>query len=228
MKKFNITLYLLILLVNASLVVPVGSFAISPELKKEIKEEMKEKPASKPGFMQGIENKLGRAAILNGTILTKSGTTLTVTKDGKTYSVQTDAKTQLRRRFWGKSTLDEMQVGDSVNIHGKWTDDSQTVVQAVLIRDLSVQKRFGTFFGTVTSVTPTGWVIDTIRRGSQTVTVSSSTKFVNRSGATISQSDILAGQKIRVKGLWNNKTNIISEVTHIKDFSLPPVPKISK
>lgn len=70
--------------------------------------------------------------------------------------------------------------------------------------------------------------IETVYQGSQTVTVTSSTKFVNRKVETIIQSDIAVGHRIRVKGLWNNKTNIISEVTHVKDFSLPPVPAISK
>lgn len=228
MNKFKLATIFLGSIISVSMIIPVGSLALAPEIRKEIREEVKENSVTRPGLMQKVANKRTRAAILNATILSKNGTTLTVTKDGKTYTVGTDAKTQLRRRFWGKSTLDEMQMGDSVNVHGKWTDDSQTTVQAVLIRDLSIQKRFGTFFGTVNSVTGGSFVIETVEKGNQLVTVVPATKIVNRKGETISQSDVSAGHRIRVKGLWDSKTNTITEVTHVKDFNLPAKPTPTK
>lgn len=189
----------------------------------ELKREIKDRVATRPAALKRV-----RAAIILGTLSGKEGTTLTVTKEGKTYTVATDSKTQFRRNFWGKSSLNEMQVGDLVNVHGRWTDEAQTTIQAVLVRDMSIQKRFGVFFGTITATSSSGWTMDTIGRGSQTVTVSSETRFVNRRGGTISQSDIAAGHRVRVKGLWNIQNDTITEVTHVKDFSLPLIPTPSK
>lgn len=188
------------------------------------------KTATKPAVLNKAKVKLGRAIILGGKITVKGEKTLTVSKDDKTYTVNIDTKTQLRRKFWGKATLEEMQVNDIVSVHGKWTDDTQTIIQAVLIRDLSIQKRYGVFFGTVQSpVSDDTMVIQTVARGTQTVKLSSKTKYTDRTGKTIKQSDIIAGHRVRVKGLWDSANNIITEVTQVKDFSLPvkPTSKVS-
>ena len=179
-------------------------------------------PSSSPrGIFKQLFEKTGRAAIGSGTLSGKTGTTLTVTKDGKNYTVLTDSNTQLRRRFWGKATFDEFQVGDTLNVIGKWTDDAKTTIQARLVRDVSIQKRFGVFFGTVTSLNSNGWVMQTVNRGNQTVTTVSTTKFTNRKEETISQSDVKVGDKVRVRGLWDKTANTITEVTATKDFSIP-------
>lgn len=168
---------------------------------------------------------LSRAAIGIGTVTAINGTTLTVLgKDGKTYTVQTDSTTQFRRLFWGKSSLSEISVNDQVSVIGKWTDDAHTTIQARLVRDVSIQKFAGIFFGTVQSLTSSGWVMTTINRGNETVTVSSTTKFTDRKGGALTQSSIAVGQKIRVRGLWDRTNSTITEVAAVKDFSLPPVP----
>ena len=162
-----------------------------------------------------------RAVILGGKVAAKRGTTLIVNKDGKDYTVITDTKTQFRRLFWGKSSLDEISVNDMINVHGKWVDEAKTQIQATLVRNLSIQKRFGVFFGEVTSLVSNGFIVKTVARGDQTVTVSSSTKFVNRRGETIPQSDILVNHRVRIRGLWDRTNSVITEVTEVKDFSLP-------
>lgn len=184
--------------------------------------EMPEKAGSRPGLLKKTFELKGKAAIGTCTVTGISGTTITCTKDGKTFTVLTDDKTQFRRKFWGKSSLSEIHNGDVVNVIGLWTDDSHTTIQAHLIRDTSIQKRFGVFFGTVTSLTADGWVMDTLRRGSQTVTVGSDTKFVNRREQAITKTDIAVGHRVRVKGLWDSKLSTITEVKQVKDFSLPP------
>ncbi len=176
---------------------------------------------SRPGLLKQIFEKTGRAAIGSGILSAKSSSQLTVTKDGKSYTVLIDSNTQLRRRFWGKATLDEFQVGDTLNVIGKWTDDAHTTIQARLVRDISIQKRFGVFFGTVSSLSSNGWVMATVNRGNQAVSVASSTKFINRKGETISQSDIKVGDKVRVRGLWDKAGSTITEVKEAKDFSIP-------
>jgi hypothetical protein len=192
-----------------------GSFV---ELRDSIRERFGSGPAILKDFL-----KRGRAAIGSGIVTAKNGTTLTIDKDGTTYTVLTDSKTQFRRRFWGKSTLDEISVNDAVNVIGKWTDDTQKTIQATLVRDVSIQKRFGVFFGQVLSVTSTGWVMSTIggNRPNQTVTVSSTTKFMDLVGHTITASDVALGHRVRVKGMWDNANNTVTEVKEVKDFNLP-------
>lgn len=201
---------------------------VKAQVRADIKEDRADNAGSRPGLLREFLKK-GRAAIGSGTLTAKSGTTLTVTKDGKTYTVLTDSKTQFRRRFWGKGTTDEMQVGDTLNIIGLWTDDAKTTIQARIVRDISIQKRNGIFFGTVQSVTSTGWVMTTMQRGNQTVTVSSTTKFVDRREQTIAQSAIMLGHKVRVRGLWDKTNSTVTEVSHVKDFSLPvkPTPTVT-
>ena len=166
----------------------------------------------------------GSIVIGSGRLEAKDGTTLTVSKEGVNYTVLTNDKTKLFRRFGGKSTLDEMQIGDTLNVAGKWSDRSANTIQARTIRDVSIQKRFGTFLGTVQSLTADGWVMTSIERGDQTVTVSADTKIVNRRGETISQADVQVGHRVRVKGMWDSANKTITEVTNMKDFSLPTSP----
>ena len=184
--------------------------------------QLRERIASRPGILRAF---LGSwAAIGSGDLTTKDGTTLTVTKDGKTYTIHTDDKTVFRRKFWGKSSLDELNIGDRLNVIGIWEDEAKTTVKARFIRDVSIQKRHGVFFGTVKSTSGTGFVMDSVARGTQTVTVGVTTKYVNRRGQTITLADILVGHKVRVRGLWDSHNSTITEVTHVKDFSLPTRP----
>ncbi|EKD22770.1 MAG: hypothetical protein ACD_83C00276G0002 [uncultured bacterium] len=105
---------------------------------------------------------------------------------------------------------------------GKWEDDAKTTVDATLVRNLSIQKRHGVFFGEIKSKTDIGFTLESIKRGMQTVTVSDTTKYINRKGEAISFGDIAVGQRVRVRGLWDSIHATITEVTEIKDFSLPP------
>lgn len=209
-------------LLSLQMAVPI--FALGEKGRAELAVETNEKAGSRPGLLRNLLGN-GRAAIGTGTLTAIGGTTapttLTVTKNGTTYTINITANTQLRRRFWGKATLSEFTVGDMVTIIGQWTDSAHTTVNAVLVRDLSIQKRFGVFIGTVSSLTGTGWVMSTLSRGNQTVTVSTTTKLVNRKGQTISQADVKVNDRVRVRGLWDSKANTITEVTNVKDYTIP-------
>lgn len=226
MKKFatKLATATTVVLLGLGLAVPV--LALGVDARAEVRADIRDDRAgSRPGLLQQVFNKRGRAAIGSGTLKTKSGdtvpATLVVTRDNKDYTINVDANTQLRRRFWGKATLSEFTVGDTLNVIGQWADDGHTTINAKLVRDASIQKRFGVFVGEVTSLTSGGWVISTVHRGSQTVTISGSTKLVNRKGEAIAQTDVKVGHKLRVRGLWDSKANTITEVTHVKDYSLP-------
>lgn len=166
-------------------------------------------------------NKGNTANIINGQVTATNGATLTVSKDGKTYTVNTNSKTRLIRHYWGKSYLSDISVNDKINVWGTWTDDTKTAINARLIRDLSITKRFGVFIGTIITKNSDNFVISTINKGTQTVYIISSTKFVNRKEQSIAFSDLSIGDRVRVKGMWDKTTNKITEVSHVKDFSLP-------
>lgn len=219
MNKFKIFGIILGVLVSASLVLPEGSKAV----------ETTEKPRA------GLASKLfNKAAIGTGKVIeilpaqanSSYGIGFKVSKDNKDYTVWTDSKTQCRRNFWGKCEWSEIQVNDTLNVIGKWTDETRTTILAKLIRDHSIQKRNGVFFGEVTQVTSTGWVMKT-GRGNETITVSATTKFLDRKEQVISQADILVGHKVRVRGLWDKTNSTITEVTQVKDFNIPAQPKTS-
>lgn len=189
--------------------------------KKEIRQEIKATIMPKPSIVPKIKGT--RVVILGGKIESISGTVLTVSKDGNTYTVNTDGRTVSRRKFFGAAKLTEMQAGDMVNVHGKWADEAKKTIQVTLIRDLSIQKRRGVFFGTVDSVSGNTIMLSTEKRGKQTVTITSATRLVNRKMQRIKVTDIAAGHRIRIKGLWDSANNTITEVVQIKDFSLPVI-----
>ncbi|MEK7565782.1 MAG: DUF5666 domain-containing protein, partial [Patescibacteria group bacterium] len=136
--------------------------------------------------------------------------------DGKTVNISPNTK--LLRKFGAKSTLTEFSVGDNVMVVG-------SSASASLVRNFSIQKRHGVFFGEIISLEPL--IIKTLHRGNQTITLSSSTKYVNRQEAAIVFATLQIGHRLRVKGLWDSKLNTITEVAKIKDYSLPPLPVTS-
>lgn len=185
--------------------------------------------SNKNGFKQnvlGLKNGLKgkEIKIVNGTVTAKSGTILTVTSDGKSYTVNIDSNTKFRRHFWGKSSLDEISVGDKVNIWGRFTDEAKTTILAIMIRDTSIMKRHGVFLGDVTAKNADNFIINSKQRGTQTVFFTASTKFIKRNQQTMTYADLQVGHRVRVRGLWDKTLSKITEVIEVKDFSLPPQP----
>jgi hypothetical protein len=203
----------------------------NPSIKPwEIRKEMKEE---KKGLIEEIKNQIKEKikalrfnARLTGRITEIGGNYIKVSdnKEGKTYQVNITERTQLRRRFWGKSSLSEFSVGDEVNIIGRFTDETRSTIEAVLIRNLSIQKRWGVFFGEVLSKEGNVLTIKTINRGEIKVYVGDSTKIINRREESISLNNIEVGHRVRVKGVWDRTLSEIRQTDEIKDFSLPPTP----
>lgn len=158
-------------------------------------------------------------SIINAKITEINGGVLKLEKDGKTYTIQTSDKTVLKRRFWGKSSLSEFSVGDMVNVTGQWTNEEKTEMNAVWIRNLSIQKRFTVFWGTVKVLNSDNFVFESEKRGEQTVFFDSNTKWFKRGEKTASYSDLKVGDKVKVKGDWDSALNKITNVTYVKDNS---------
>jgi hypothetical protein len=201
--------------VNPS-IVPISTPTASPSIK-----------IIDPNLIKNIEkielkftNKRGE--LKNVKVTAVATDSITVDNDGASVKVSVSANTHYRRKFWGKSTIAEIKVGDSVDVVGKWTNEAKTEIKAVLIRNLSIQKRLGVFFGNVKSITDTGFVMTTIHKGEEKVVIDIDTKLISRDEEPIKYSDIEKGHTLRVKGLWDSNSFTITEVTEIKDFSLPP------
>lgn len=165
-----------------------------------------------------------KVALGSGKVVSIDGSTLTITSENNTYTVLTDTKTQFRRLFWGKSSMEEISVNDLVKVIGKWQNEEKTQIKATLIRNLSIQKRHGTFFGVVKSIGEKSFVIQTAQRGEIIIEVSDTTKLVDRVMDEIVFSDIKVGHKIRIKGVWDKANSTLTEVSQIKDFSIPVKP----
>ncbi len=189
------------------------------DLKQDFQDEEKERTASRSNTLNVIRGT--RVEISGGEIKTIESSKITVEKDSKTYIVVTDHKTRFHRKYWGNTGIAEMIIGDKVNVRGIWDDETVYRVKAYFIRDLSIQKRFGVFFGTINTKSDTGFVLDTGKRGVQTVTIKSDTHYTNRKDETITLGDLKEGDKVRLRGLWNSQNLTITEVEKIKDFSLP-------
>ncbi len=190
---------------------------------KDVRNDLKDKRASEAAKRK--LNKVGH--LINAEITAINGSSLTVVKDGKTYIVNTSSQTKFLRHFWGKSETNEFSVGNKVNVWGKWADEGQTTIDARMIRNLSIMKRHGVFMGEIISATAGSFVLKSLNRGDQTVLYGSTTKFVNRKEQTIAASELKVGDKVRVKGLWDKSNNKITEVSQVKDFSLPERVKVS-
>ncbi|MDO8608942.1 MAG: DUF5666 domain-containing protein [bacterium] len=200
-------------------------------IRRDIIQDVKNK--IKENIQGGIKQiKSLSARLVNADVTNISGNTVTVTLNTKTYTVNTDLNTRFIRHFWGKSSLSEISIGDKLNIWGKYTDDLQTIIQAKLIRNMSVMKRFGVFVGMVSNFNNTNFTFTfaTVQRGNQNVTFASTTKCVNRKNVVMNCSDIQNGHRIRVRGVWDKTNSTIKEITEIKDYSIPvqvtPTPKI--
>lgn len=198
-----------------------GKAAREKRLKETINMHKDEQKREKTGKLRKEAGKKNRAYLLGAEVTAVSDSSLSVSKDGKTYTVNAGEDTKVRRHYFGKSSLTEFSVGNKVNVRGVWADDSQTTIAAHMIRNLSIMKKHGTFFGTVKSTSTNSFVLTSRHRGVQTVTTDTNTKFVNRRQQTITIVDILVGHKVRVKGLWDMSQKTVTQVTQVKDFSIP-------
>jgi|SRR5579859_3632787 len=174
-------------------------------------------------MMHSMRGKRALLAYFRGSVSAISGTTLTVTAGTKSVSVDA-SNAKFVRRFNGASSVSELSVGDMVAVRGTWTDSTKSAVTATWVKDVSIQKRHDVFYGTVGSVTSTGFVLNTVKRGAQTVTPGTDTKFTGRKKAAMSLSDIQVGDKVTVRGLWDRTSNTITELDYVRDASFPVLP----
>jgi len=202
---------------------PTGISGIRRVEREGEKEDRKEKRTS---FLDKVKNFLKKnlrfEARVKGKITVIGSNNFSLNGDDGSFQINITDKTQILRKFGGKSSLNEFSVGDEVVVFGKFTDDTKLIIDAKVIKNNSIQKRFGAFFGKVTVKNSDNFVMDTLERGTQTVYFGTA-KFVQRNETTMTYADIKVGDRVRVKGVWDKTLNKINEVTQVKDFSLPVI-----
>jgi len=188
-----------------------------------IKEDVKE---IRMGLLDKIKNFMKKnlkfEARVKGKITVVGSNNFSLNGDDGTFQVNINDKTKFLRKFGGKSSLSEYSVGDEVIVFGKFTDDTKLIIDAKTVKNNSIQKRFGAFFGKITVKNIDNFIMETAERGTQTVYFGTA-KIVNRKETNITLSDIKVGDRVRVKGVWDKTLSKIAEVIQIKDFSIPVV-----
>ncbi|MBI2641898.1 hypothetical protein HYW87_04915 [Candidatus Roizmanbacteria bacterium] len=204
------------------LLVMAGVFMTMPVNALE-KKSLKQMRAQKKSLIEKVKNKVKKLrfnAQVSGTISAINDSTLTVSSEGKTYTIFISERSKTRRRFWGKADLSEFSVGNKVNVIGKWRNPQQSEIDAILVRNLSIQKRWGVFFGDVKSKSSNSFVISTPKKSDTSVFFDVGAKFVSRNEKPISFSDLKVEDRVRVKGIWDVSLNKLIEVEQVKDFSI--------
>jgi len=243
MKKYVVLTFGLVLFLSATTAVEAKSWqAEIQEDRTKLREEIRNKiaTASPASLRQQIWEGLHRrfpfllpAGINRLAIKEISSTTLPaeikVVKDDQSITLKISGKTIILRKFGGKSSLAELHVGDIVTARGTWVDETKAVLDTRVLRDLSIQKRYGTFWGKIKSISSETktFVLETAGRGEQRVFVGSETKIVSRNQTVLTFSDLVIGHRVRVTGLWDSTLKTIEEVKTIKDWSLPPKPTLT-
>ncbi len=201
------------------------------QIRNEIRNEIREKNQN---LLERIKNqvkeKLSFRAKVEGVIESTQANQLVVKDNqGNAYTVNITDKTRLIRRFGGKSNLNEFKAGDQVVVFGKYTSDDKKTIEARLIRNLSIQKRWGVFFGEVVSTKETNFVIKTINRGELAIYFTNQTKFLSHDKQPINYQNLKVSDRVRVKGVWDRDLKEIREVDEVRVFPKPSAtPKVTK
>lgn len=203
---------------------------ISPkEIRKNVREEVKEQVQErKEGLIEQVKNFIKKNLRFDARltcVITALNPNFTVDCDGNSYTINVSDQTRYIRNFGGKSNFEELEIGNEINVFGKFTDESKTAVDAKLIRNLSIQKRWGVFFGEVMTA-PIGdsFEMKTIQRGDLTVYFDSETKFMDHKKETVDSTDVEVGMRVRVKGVWDKTSGEIRGTEEIRVFPNKPTP----
>ncbi len=163
----------------------------------------------------------GDTAYFGAKVLSKSGTSLTVKAEGKMVTVATDG-TVIIGRFDELETLADIHVGDKIRVRGTFTNDADTAVTAQVIRDLTSNHMHKTVLGTLKAVTGEKTFTFKIRhKGVVSAILANNAKLIDRRERPISLGDLKAGDTIRITGVWDPQTKTFTQVTRLKDFSIP-------
>lgn len=169
----------------------------------------------------------GSQITVTGTLTAMSGVSvpasLTLVAGATTYTVEVNSSTHFVRLYNGMSELAEFLVGDTIEVQGTMSNDAANTITAKKIKDNSIQRRGGTFRGSIVTLScaDSTFTYKPKERDQQTVYISTSTKIL-RGGDKINCVDLKNGEIATVIGVWRPTTNRIDAdriIVHMKTLS---------
>lgn len=174
-----------------------------------------------------------RPASIQGELVSMSGTTLPATivvsvskvapKKNKKWTgaypevkkeltVVIDANTKFVRKYWGKSSLEELTVGDKLDVRVKTNEDG--TLTATLVKDDTLHWTWKVHNGVIEGLDATAktFILKQNNKKSVTVKVDAKTKILvpPYSSTSSTFADLKVGQVAHVRGVINTKTKIIT------------------
>ncbi|RJO59233.1 hypothetical protein C4546_03360 [Candidatus Parcubacteria bacterium] len=160
---------------------------------------------------------------VTGTLTAISNNTLpavlTLTSGATTYIVNVPVNANIDRKYNGDSNLGEFIIGDTLQVWGKLSESTTNTIDAIRIRDISIQRAGGTFKGSIVGLDCVNnkFTFKPEKRSEQTVYLSTNTKII-RGGEKISCAGLIVKEKAKVIGLWRFSQNRIDADRVIVDM----------
>ena len=129
----------------------------------------------------------------------------------KEITVFVDANTKFVRKYWGKSSLEELTVGDKLDVRVKTNENG--IVTATIVKDDTLHWTWKVHNGVIEGLDATAktFTLKQNNKKSVTVKVDAKTKiFIPNASATSTFDGLQNGQIAHVRGIINTKTKIIT------------------
>lgn len=139
-----------------------------------------------------------------------STTTSTYPSKDSVVTVKVESKTKLYRRYFGKTVLPEMAVGDRIKITG-WLNVDGTIT-ATYVKDDDIEFNSRLYRGAVQSldsVAKTLTILPATSSSTITVKTDATTKFVKTNVTTTTFADIKVGDTVGTRGTINTRLNVM-------------------
>lgn len=130
---------------------------------------------------------------------------------GKEIVVVVDSNTKFVRKYWNKSNLEEVAVGDKIDLKIKTNQDGS--VTASYIRNESLGWTIKAHNGVISNIDTANKTFTLNQRNGQVVAVKMDDKtkvFVSSSTSTTAISDLKNDQLVHVRGAYNSRTKLIA------------------
>lgn len=162
---------------------------------------------STPKTFMSINAGRGGNVKLEGTLVSASGSTLTVASWGGNWAVDA-SNAKLVRRFGGISNPSEFQAGDQLVVTGT-VQTSSWAITAKQIQDYSIQTKNVSPYGTVSNVTGTGFTL-TVSNGKVYQVTLATTATVTVNGKASTSAAIVNGSKAQAWGVLDRTESTIN------------------
>ncbi len=127
------------------------------------------------------------------------------------FTMKTSAKTSVTKRYGGSAAVSQISVGDYLDVEGEFFVGSDFFgVEALRIKDWSLQEEAGVFMGVITEVNPASFLLRTTQN--QTIAVRMASSSTIRKGSVSIPFGLLQrGDAIlRAAGTYDYATNVLT------------------